>query len=73
MAKDSRGKALAPASRREMEAIGIKEARKTLGDLVNEAAFGDRIVPITRRNKTIGAFIGWRDLNRLRLLDGSAA
>lgn len=58
---------------REDAPVSIKAARQSFGDLVNTAAYGNRIVPISRRGKVVAAVIGKKDVQRLRDLDASAA
>lgn len=57
---------------RELEPVSLKEGSRRLGELANEAGYGDRRRPLTRRGKTIAAIVGHRDLKRLRDLDGAA-
>lgn len=63
----------AAESDRELESVPLKLAARTLGELANEAGYGNLIRPLTRRGKTIAALIGMKDLDRLRKLDTSAA
>lgn len=53
---------------RELEPVALREASKRIGDIADEAAFGDKVIPITRRGRVIAAVIGRRDLDRLRQL-----
>lgn len=55
-----------PKNAREVDPVPLKVARNGLGDLVNAAAYGDRITPISRRGKVVAALIGVSDLRRLR-------
>ena len=57
---------------REDAPVSIKAARMSFGDVVNTAAYGNRIVPISRRGRLIAAVVGMKDLDRLRKLDGAA-
>lgn len=67
------GRTRKPEESREEAPVSIKAARMSFGDVVNTAAYGNRIVPISRRGKLIAAVVGKKDLERLRQLDGAAA
>lgn len=69
----SRSGRKAEVETREDAPVSIKAARMSFGDVVNTAAYGNRIVPISRRGRLIAAVVGIKDLDRLRKLDASAA
>lgn len=73
MATQKPGRKAGASESRELDPVPLKLAARTLGELANEAGYGNRIRPLTRRGKTIAALVGIKDLDRLRKLDASAA
>jgi hypothetical protein len=63
-------KAAPQKSPRELPAVSLKNAQRSIGPHADEAHFRNHIVPITKRGKEYAALIGPTDLARLRQLDG---
>jgi len=74
MTTDQEGNAEATVAAEEdvtAESFGLEGARKTLGDLVIRAGYGNERIVITRKGKPTAALVGIRDLERLRSLDAA--
>jgi hypothetical protein len=51
------------------EGVGIIRARRSLGELVNRAGFGNERIQILRNGKPVAFLVGPKDIERLRALD----
>lgn len=61
-----------PIREDELAPVPIVRARDNLGELANEAGYGKKRIPLTRRGKTIAALVGLKDLQFLRDAKGAA-
>lgn len=52
--------------------VGLEEFRRSLTELTDRAWDGERII-VTRHERERNVLIGWRDYERLRALELSAA
>lgn len=55
-----------------MSHMSTVEARENFSELINQAAYGDKRIILTRRGKPLVAVIPLEDLKRLESLDFSA-